>query len=99
MNQYTAKHFIEFFSAIPDEKWCAGVKFDDATRCCAITHAFRYSSDQGHALISLFGRVNWLVSEVNDRGGGNIYCSIKFSQTTPKARILAALEYLDNHLK
>lgn len=92
MSKYTTKYFIEFFSAIPDENWKVGSSFDGENTGCAITHAFRASSECGNELVELFGRANLLVSSVNDCGDE----IVRFPQETPKARILAALEYLDN---
>lgn len=95
MSKYTVKHFIEFFSAIPDEKWTVGS--GPGNGCgCALDHAYS-TTEQGQALVTLFARRNLLVSQVNDYGhddGGSINGPF-FSQATPKARIIAALEYLD----
>lgn len=95
MSKYTVKHFIEFFSAIPDEKWTVGSGLGDGCGC-ALDHAYS-TTEQGQALVRLFENKGLLVSQVNDHGdgGGHGEFQFRFQQATPKARILAALEYLD----
>lgn len=92
MSQYTAKYFIKFFNAIPDEKWKVGSSSPHENAGCAIHHAFRTNNEHGEELMKLFACKNLLVSSVNDHGDG----LVRFPQETPKERILAALEYLDN---
>lgn len=91
-------YFISFFEAIPDEKWCTYSTEDEYGGRCALGHC---GANNGHvhtletdALAGLFRNhfacltheSAWLkVGEVND---GVVR---RYTQPTPKLRILAAL--------
>lgn len=103
MSKYTVKHFIKFFSAIPDEKWMVGGRNsqDLPGVGCALNHAYSHSAAAADSLVELFWRSGLKICDVNDRSTNG-----KFPQATPKARILAALAHLekaqaalDNHKK
>ena len=91
---YDADYFIEKFSQIPDDQWTTGNYAMDG-KCCALGHCgMRSGFGAGYEaseLDSLFGRVfgkTLAVVNVNDG-----YC-LEFNQPTPKARILAALQWI-----
>lgn len=90
MSKYTVKYFIEFFSAIPDEKWTVGGRHDcrKSGIGCALNHANSHSEAAADSLVGFFNRSEFYVVDVNDLITG------RFPQTTPKARILAALAHI-----
>lgn len=93
----TAKDFREYFAEIPEEGWTTGVFFKEGSEqtCrCAVGWLCDPSdlSNDGlgwvtrKSLISLFHEhLELSVSTVNDG------LSIRYQETTPKARMLAAL--------
>lgn len=94
---YTVDYFIEKFTAIPDEKWCCGHLLTEDGRSCALGHCgvrietelIERDSEAG-VLYDLFARVlKETAVAVNDG-----YVTI-FGEPTPKARILAALNYIN----
>lgn len=89
-----AQYFIDKFSAIPDSEWrCDGLYGGDGEPKCALGHCgLRDNTRNGEtAETSAFYTV---ILNVCSRGVTNLNdCPIDgFPQTTPKARILAALE-------
>ena len=84
----TAAEFIEFFEAIPEEKWTVGSFIDEQGQCCAYGHLgcrdgqFPEPVDSD-ALCDLFRDCS--VVRINDGQDA------RFKQPTPKQRILAAL--------
>lgn len=99
--QYTVDYFINKLEAIPEEKWRVGTLGYDG-HCCALGHCgvtnLEYLADQkdseGYALCHLFktsigrcGITNFseYVWDINDN------LDSRYSQPTPRARILAAL--------
>lgn len=102
MSKYTPQYFIKFFSEIPDSKWTVGGRHDCRVsgNGCALNHANSHSEAAVDSLIGLFNRSEFHIVDVND------FSTMRFPQTTPKARILAALAHiekiqaaLDNHKK
>ena len=88
---YDVDYFIKKFKAIPDEKWCRA-SFGDAISRCVMGHCgmvtdngFRETAES-EALVGIFNLTH--VSEVFPINDGT--CP-KYKQSTPKARILAAL--------
>lgn len=88
----TAAEFIEFFEAIPEEKWCTR-SFANGDKCCAHGHLgssndqFSTDSKNLHELFIAHFRGQLGPMSVND-GSDN---AKQFPQPTPKQRILAAL--------
>jgi hypothetical protein len=83
-NHMNAEYFINKLSAIPDERWTVGPGCA-APRgyTCALGHCFGYS---WLTLINLFRvHLDIGVGDTNDGKEG------AYQQSTPKARILAAL--------
>lgn len=96
MPTYDKAYFIAKFEAIPDGKWCTRTQVDDDGRCCALGHCSRSlgaMSKEGHALAMLF-------EPTRDEGGKLVVARIndgeapRYQQTTPRARVLAALRDL-----
>lgn len=85
MGKFTKQYFIDKFSAIPDELWITGNFRDKKGRCCAIGHCS--IEGEGLALVDIFGVGS--SSCINDGGDP------RFQQPTPRARILAALEMVE----
>jgi hypothetical protein len=94
---YDAIYFINKFSKITDELWGMGFYNQDGVCCalghCGVTDGYSPSNDSFHtpeadALRGLFGI--GAVDYIND-GLDN-----RYPQSTPKARILAALEDVKN---
>lgn len=88
MENYDVDYFIKKFEAIPEERWCTGYYHkEDRTKFCALGHCGRFVSDadsiESLALRRVFHPA--VVSIINDNG------NIRYSQATPKQRILAAL--------
>lgn len=89
-------YFIRKFTLIPDEFWTIG-EFSETNHpekhCafgwCGCT-ADNDETEEANALDRLFRNNNLLVTAVNDADGSG-HAGI-FTQPTPKARILAALE-------
>lgn len=88
----TAQDFIDFFTPIPDEKWCTGYFEHGVTKQRCATGLVRenpFVEDANSTkLRALFDEENIDVSWINN-GSVPIYY-----QATPKARILAALHDL-----
>ena len=84
--KYNADFFIEGFTDIPDKFWCTGVDDNGKWKFCALGH-LGIPSPEAKALSYL------LIKAVGD-GAFPINDGLvkKYSQPTPKARILAALE-------
>lgn len=83
---YNAQYFIDFFEAIPDEEWTIEMFQDVDGKCCALGHCGWRNSVRtlpGEALVNIFGETS--IADTND--GENL----EYPQTTPKARIMAAL--------
>ncbi len=89
---YDKSHFIKKFSAIPDERWIDCGLFHWNGKSCALGHCgMNYESffcqenyPEAHALVNLLRNI------------GNPTCindgkCFNYNQSTPKARILAAL--------
>lgn len=103
MSKYTPQYLIKFFSEIPDSRWTVGGRHScRATGIgCALNLAYVHSAAAADALVGFFNRSELHVVDVND-----LSTNPRFPQTTPKARILAALAHiekaqaaLDNHKK
>lgn len=92
MSKYTPQYLIKFFSAIPDERWTVGGRHDcrASGNGCALNHAYVHSAAAANALIGLFNRSEFHIVDVND-----LSTNPRFPQTTPKARILAALAHIE----
>lgn len=100
---YDVDHFINKFSGIPDSKWVSG-KFgegDPGAPHCALGHCSEATdvngvykttgdTEEGHALSHLFATIGTMVPSVNDNRNP------KYQQSTPKERILAALNDIKN---
>ena len=83
---YDLNHFLNKFRLIPDDKWCSdNLSTKDGARC-ALGHC--NLNQEGPGLVSLFMAGSMYPTTVNDGKDP------RFKQTTPKARILAALESL-----
>lgn len=90
-----AKEFFDFFSGIPDEKWCTGAIRNGEGQCCAVGHV-NGKANPGALTDALnpsknpedsYGTANYRSpASINDGE------DIRYPQATPKARILAALK-------
>lgn len=89
---YDIDYFINKFSSIPEEKWCAD-HFVNGKKHCALGHCgqdpFTGRTEESHSLINLFPHKQ-SVSAINDGGNED------YQQPTPKQRVLAALNDLKN---
>jgi hypothetical protein len=86
---YNVKHFKNKFKAIHANRWTVG-RYSAGDKCCALGHCgFPNLSREGEALQALFKEHGLSVVEVNDGHNRN------YRQANPKARILAALNYMD----
>lgn len=87
---HSAAWFIEFFSAIPDDKWCVRDTGEPGTPRCALGHAFgsvRHNK-RSQDLVALFETVDTnCLALVRVNNGDHP----DYQQPTPKLRILAAL--------
>lgn len=87
---YNAAYFIAKFEAIPEELW-ATARLSEGGKCCALGHCGCRDEDnewpvEGVALSRLmYDAIDIGPATINDG------CSRRFSQPTPKQRILAAL--------
>lgn len=86
-------YFIDKFTTIPDSEWCIGWFSDKEGRHCAYGHCgveVGNSTDESRALDRLFRKSDLalydIIAEINDGRRE------EYHQSTPKARILAALE-------
>jgi hypothetical protein len=91
--QYTVDHFIDKFTAIPENKIIAGRFTDelDQTKHCALGHLGvdrARNTVEADAFRSLFDDIGERVMSVNDG------TETRFKQPTPKQRVLAALRYI-----
>lgn len=93
---YNKAYFIKKFTAIPDEKWTTGILYNKSTgTCCALGHCGMGENfdntdkqawtEEGWVLHSIFEKLQRAVHNINDGKDKN------YQQSTPKARILAAL--------
>jgi hypothetical protein len=91
---YDIDYFIAKFSAIPDELWCTW-KYTDGAACCALGHCGERASADGKLAMptsestALADILGWAVPSIND--GAHDYDTFS-DNSTPKSRILAALE-------
>jgi hypothetical protein len=101
---YDVDYFIQKFTAIPEESWNVGYHnyIDQAGRLthCAMGHCgnslYKPSTPEASALWKLFtDNINLNPVQVND---GNSGISDLFPQSTPRQRILAALEMIKTEL-
>lgn len=87
MSNFTREYFIAKFTAIPEDQWCTGCLTDESGRHDAFGHCtgsvFDDKSERHGLSLVLRG-----VSAINDQIGDGR----RFTQTTPKQRILAALQ-------
>ena len=88
-----ADYFIQKFTAIPEEWWIVGEIRDECGRCCAFGHCGELNDDntpltaESTALVELLQPLG-RVADINDNSP-RVY-----SEPTPRARILAALEWI-----
>lgn len=100
---YDRAHFIAKFEAIPDERWCVGLLNDVVPgqyllRHCVLGHCTGdwqgYPSFERAGLILLFEPRHLLDSNDCLIGRINDGKDDRYPQSTPKARVLAALHDL-----
>jgi len=105
--KYTAQYFIDKFTLIPEDKWTTGV-LNNGKACCVLGHCgliefYNSIDDYPEEIIALIVMFSKLIKnkgrpwdqlsnvyEIND------YKSLPYFQSTPKERILAALNDLKN---
>jgi len=85
---YTVDYFIDFFSKIPENKWCTRQITNHLGQHCALGHC-QYLGIY-NVLIDIASGHNISISSVNDGLDRN------YPQPTPKQRILAALHDIKN---
>lgn len=97
---YDVDYFIKKFEAIPEEKWNDYIQYDrqEDTRCAfghcdPLNKSYVQGSQtkEGQSLIKIFKSVGWGVTTDNWITDVNNGLSKEYQQSTPKARILAAL--------
>lgn len=101
--QYTIDYFINKFSNIPAKNWCTGTFKIDSDKFCALGHCGSYwkrglsgikiqiETEESKALGEIFlTKSTSLIAAANVNDG----LDSRFQQKTPKARILAALDWL-----
>ena len=93
---YGVDYFIEFFSNIPEDKWCTNTYSDEkGSHCayghCGMEHGFRPMPHKARALNDLFMVYLGVGADVVNDGQ---YC--KYLGDSPKKRILSALQEIKN---
>lgn len=86
--EYTIQYFIEKFEAIPEERWTTGTFKDDLGRCCVLGHCghnIYRDTEESRYLYNILSGSNYGAISINDG------LHRKYSQHTPKQRVLAAL--------
>lgn len=88
--KYDVDYFIKKFEAIPDEKWCINEIDNGRGQRCALGHTWGLFGEtkETEALCNV---MNWRVSFINNGE------SHDYKQSTPRARILAALNDIKNN--
>jgi hypothetical protein len=89
----TATEFIEFFEAIPEEKWTTGT-FKKGDQCCAEGHLRQRRTRYRHNIERLEKLLRPVCSATTELSAVvfiNDGLDLRFPQPTPKQRILAAL--------
>lgn len=90
--QYTIDHFIKKFEAIPEENWTTGKFINASGQKCALGHCMvddKLLSPEFHALREIFCSDKFVIgTNIGDINDGN---DDLFQQSTPKQRVLAAL--------
>ena len=93
MSAYTVDYFIEKFEALSDDRFCVGMLHDMNGRYCGLGHCVDedgFPGDEYNAIMEIFPRCD-------DRFDNHPFAKIsdgedpRYRQSTPKARILAAL--------
>ncbi len=93
-SKFTVDYFIKKFSAIPAKKWCVHDYTDERGRHCVLGHCGErwkggsLSTSQSQDLKEIFRAAGLNAIKTND---GDM---VSFPQSTPKARILAALKWI-----
>lgn len=91
---YTVDWFINFFGAIPEDKWISnGDLWDGWSTRCAVGHCLKYGdiehTPESQALVRVMtplrGANSWWIYDINNGDDP------RYQQPTPKLRILAAL--------
>lgn len=107
-SRYTVDYFIKKFEAIPDANWIVDTYYDWKTEaCCVLGHCgvrligqTLKKSEEADVLWKIFRDVGLHPTNVNDcygqivKDGVIINVPPRVIFNTPKARILAALEYI-----
>lgn len=88
--KYPLKHFIDKFSAIPEDQWCVGMMTDSDCRHCALGHCGvlvdgDVCTEEALALKNIADTYGANIFVINDGKSGT------YTQATPKQRILAFL--------
>ena len=106
--QFTLEYFIDFYSKIPDEKWCTGFLYlpnykKASHQCCALGHlGLRQhiqinNNDRAKALQSFFNTdPSGRPSAVPVIQINDDVCNFYIEGSTPKQRIINALKSLLN---
>lgn len=105
--KYSAAYFIRKFKRIAPKRWGMFQLRDERGRCCALGHCGRRIGDtvrdtpEALGLAILFDKHDLSVIDVNDSEPGRIFYSSQaermqkmFPQKSPRARILAALRWI-----
>lgn len=85
---YDTQFFINFFEAIPEDKWCVNALRNSAGQCCALGHVTDINNPCSHLHVKrmIFSELlSFKVPEINNGKDP------RYQQSTPKQRILAAL--------
>lgn len=96
--KYTVDYFIEKFEAIPEDNWITGKYYDPEIGCCALGWCGEKNFEETVESNSLTNLLKGWVAEIND---GTLHGQhIKYRKfTTPKQRILAALNDIKKGVK
>jgi hypothetical protein len=93
--KYNIDYFIERFKAIPDEKWTVNEREDRLGRRCAHGHCYDGKLDVGLGCLreDALSKICMKGLKVDGIGYINNGSDARFTQPTPKERVLAALEF------
>lgn len=99
MIKYDVDFFIDFFTAIPEDRWCT-LWFTDGDKHCAAGHVIFFKNYPNNTesykifevLYNLFDS-NGMYQNITGISDG---IDINYQQSTPKQRILAALRNIKN---
>ena len=92
---YDVDYFINKFKSIPEDKWCVDEFVNKQGQCCVYGHCgltdVEYDSPEADDLGDLFYSIGYLNPALVNNG-----VDPRYTQNTPKQRIMAALKDIKN---